>query len=844
MARRSISARSIRIVALAGAALVAPGLARADEVATARAPLMAMVESFDGSSDRSLAEWIGLARASKGSDAWVLVRPGKTVAVIRRGDAVQAEHMAATGAPQLALAYDNAAHSLAGNPALAAWHNRVIRPLLGTAPHDPGRAWQVQISPEQLGMHGVSGDPIVIRLSRRVLRQDGHEWVLAEYDIPAFGYAAAGGRRYRHHAHGATLSDAATGLVLWSAGLHRADALAGGKPGRAYRLTRTITALDQAGHPLVDLARIDAARPLLARFYGADGTGALAMGAGTPDEAPLELGAVLDWTATALAERGADPAGEITAALWTGVHQAEAPPAGAADALAADIAARVAHLKDRGATIRAGVVRLNAAISGAANADALAEAVGPALDALVAEQVAANRDLTLLAARIGTKIALDRRAGGAGWLDRGGPLADFAGFRPGVVGDPRANGTAAGWQGLARVLDAMLGTGDGTTLATELAGFSNARLADLAMSQPAATAGDAPTRDGFLRLLAGQLGLIHADAAAIARLGTLVASLPVPHRLAEAGRAPALYDVAPPDDASGDDATEDPPAQKTDAADSTDSSDSKDGEDTPDPYHLDPAASPADWAAIPFSPVTFDPVTFDPVKFTPVTWDPPTWTPPTWDPPTWDPPTWTPPTFDAPVPSDLGWMTLDAGPQYQGMGANSAYTYGTMSGSVSSDLSNWSGWLKTQNQGYLEGLAATAGYPSLAAALNDADSLIGHARDPGFYQWAWSPPVGDGAVGADISEGQHAMGRAQYALGDVLLHSPLFEGDPPLPTEVAGKAKPGKGKVKRGKTPKKKAKKPVKKKPVSRKPVKKKPRKTGKSTARKGASGGPALCGR
>lgn len=844
MTRRSTFARSIRIVALAGAAIAVSGPARADEAPPARAPLMAMVESFDGNADRSLAEWIGLARARHGTEAWVEARPGRTVAVIRRGDAVQAEAMAPDGAPHLKIAYDTVAHTLAGNPALAAWHNRVIRPLLDGAPHDAARAWQVQVSPATLGLHGLAGDPIVIRLSRRVVRQDGRALVLAEYDIPAFGYAAAGGRRYRHQAHGATLSDAATGLVYWSAGLHRAEGQGNGKPANAYRLARTITALDEAGHAQVDLARIDATRPLLARFYGADGTGPLATRAGTPDQAPLELGAVLDWLATALAERGEDPAGELTAALWTGVRHAAVPAdAPAADAqLAGEIATRVAALKTRDARIRAQVAQLDAAITGAADAAALVKAAGPALDALAAEQIAANRDLVLLAARLGTRIALARRTGGAPWLDRAAPLADLAAFRPGVVGDPATNGTAAGWQGFARVLDATLGTADGSALAADLGGFSGARLTDLAMSQPAAASGDAALRDGFVRLLAAQAGLIHADAAAAARLGTLVAGLPVLRRLVAASAGPALYDMAPPDDAATDDSGNDPAAQTTDAADNSDSADAStddgSGSDTPDPYHLDPEASPADWAAIPFSPVTFDPVTFDPVTFSPVTWDPPTWTAPTWDPPTWDPPTWTPPTFQAPLPSDLGWMSLTSGPQWPGMTANSAYTYGNLSGSVSSDLSNWSGWLKTQNQAYLAGLAATAGYPSLAAALNDADSLIGHARDPGFYQWAWSPPVGDGAVGADISEGQHAMARAQYALGDVLLHSPLFAGDPPLPTEVAGKAKTPKGKVKRGKTPKKKAKKPVKKR------AKKPARRTGKSTARKGASGAPALCGR
>lgn len=177
------------------------------------------------------------------------------------------------------------------------------------------------------------------------------------------------------------------------------------------------------------------------------------------------------------------------------------------------------------------------------------------------------------------------------------------------------------------------------------------------------------------------------------------------------------------------------------------------------------------------TPFDVQPVTFDPVTSAPVEWTPVTWTPPTWEPPTWEPPTWTPPSFDAPLPSDIPWTDLNSGRNWPRLGGNMAYGYGDMSGQVATDLSAYEGWLRTQNQTYLEQLARTAGYPNLASALSDSASLLRKANDPAFYTWAWSPPAVSGAIGIQFSEGQHEMGRAAYLLGDLLKLSGLFNGE-------------------------------------------------------------------
>lgn len=184
------------------------------------------------------------------------------------------------------------------------------------------------------------------------------------------------------------------------------------------------------------------------------------------------------------------------------------------------------------------------------------------------------------------------------------------------------------------------------------------------------------------------------------------------------------------------------------------------------------------------SPFDVRPVTFDPVTSEPVAWTPVTWTPPTWEPPTWEPPVWTPPRYDAPRASDIPWTDLDSGRNWPRLGGNMAFDYGDMSGEVATDLSAYEGWLRTQNETYLEQLARTAGYPNLASALRDSASLLRKANDPAFYTWAWSPPAVSGAIGIQFSEGQHEMGRAAYMLGDLLKLSGLFNAEGEL--NVAG----------------------------------------------------------
>jgi hypothetical protein len=162
------------------------------------------------------------------------------------------------------------------------------------------------------------------------------------------------------------------------------------------------------------------------------------------------------------------------------------------------------------------------------------------------------------------------------------------------------------------------------------------------------------------------------------------------------------------------------------------------------------------------------PLEFEPVTFQPVTFEGPTWEPPVWEPVTFDPPEWVPVSFDPPKQLELEWTKFEKDSQYPGSGDNLAFDFGGLSGTVATDLSPWAEWLAGQNINYLTQLALAAGYPNLAAALADARNLMRSARDSGFRQWAFAPPVASGAIGLWASEAQHNLARAQVLLGDLL----------------------------------------------------------------------------
>lgn len=103
---------------------------------------------------------------------------------------------------------------------------------------------------------------------------------------------------------------------------------------------------------------------------------------------------------------------------------------------------------------------------------------------------------------------------------------------------------------------------------------------------------------------------------------------------------------------------------------------------------------------------------------------------------------------------------------------NNAFEYTSLIGVVETDLSRWEEWLATQNERELERLARLIGYPNLASALNDAPSLIRHAQDAGYRNWAMQAPSCGGTVGCGPSYLERWWAKqATVLLGDILADS-------------------------------------------------------------------------
>lgn len=111
---------------------------------------------------------------------------------------------------------------------------------------------------------------------------------------------------------------------------------------------------------------------------------------------------------------------------------------------------------------------------------------------------------------------------------------------------------------------------------------------------------------------------------------------------------------------------------------------------------------------------------------------------------------------------------------------NNMFDFGGMtgkglSGTVATDLSPYAEWLLDQDIKRLDAMARAAGYPNLASALNDWRNLTKKANDQGFRQWAYSMAAFSGTIDSSFSEQQHALARAQLALGDLLNDTRFIE---------------------------------------------------------------------
>lgn len=321
--------RRIARALLKGASLIALGIAAplqaeespatasagpsADGMIENRYFMMMMTQTFDGLSERSHSQKAGFARLRKGEESWINIDYGDGAMVIVRPGQLSVGNFVNQTPTEIALAYDYRTHALRGNTATAGYHNRYVRPLLGRSPPlGSDAAWEIQVTPEQMGVPGATGEALTLALKRRYFSHGGRQYVLIDYAAPAFSYKNAAGETIVHWAHGAALADPGFGQIYWNGSLQRAVAQQAGGDPRPYRFARTILAMDLDGKPLVDPADIPELKPYVADFYSKEATAPIptAATAGEPDQTPLQLAALLDVVALSVAENSANQLGE------------------------------------------------------------------------------------------------------------------------------------------------------------------------------------------------------------------------------------------------------------------------------------------------------------------------------------------------------------------------------------------------------------------------------------------------------------------------------------------------------------------------------------------------------
>ena len=321
---KMISRRPIRAI-LQGASLLALALAaplhaqdnvpaNAGEISESRYFLQMMSQSFDGMEERSHNQTASFGRLRRGDESWVMMDYGDGAMVVETLGNLDVGLFTNTTPTEIALLYDYRTHELSGNSATAAYHNTFVRPLLDRSPAlGSDAAWQMMLSPQQLGVDGVAGDAFALELRRTYLTHQGKALVLIEYETPAFIYTSADGQTVVHWAKGAALADPGFGEIYWNASLHRAVGNAAGRDTRPYRLARTMVAVGADGQPLLDPGSVPQLAEAMADYYSEEATAVLpiitAPGA-LPDQSPLQLAARIDIAASTILENSANQLGE------------------------------------------------------------------------------------------------------------------------------------------------------------------------------------------------------------------------------------------------------------------------------------------------------------------------------------------------------------------------------------------------------------------------------------------------------------------------------------------------------------------------------------------------------
>lgn len=310
-------AQTVKSAALSPAPLAAAAMQTAPVIEEEnRYHLQLLAQIFDGNRDFSHSQIAGFARMRKGDESWSMLDFGDEAVVIESKDGpVEIGRFESTSGTEQAFRYNYSSKSLAGDSDVARYHNTFVRPQLDKAPALGSDAeWGADMSLAELGFAESGNGRVDIKLTRNYFSHEGKDFVLIEYEVPAFEYTNSSGEDVVHWARGISLMDPGFGEIYWNAAVHRATAQEAGGVTRPYRFMRSATAIGAGKKALIDPRSIPQVAPRMAHYTGEAAVGIIGFTSGDreADQLPIEVAAKLDVMALALGENSANQAPETS----------------------------------------------------------------------------------------------------------------------------------------------------------------------------------------------------------------------------------------------------------------------------------------------------------------------------------------------------------------------------------------------------------------------------------------------------------------------------------------------------------------------------------------------------
>jgi hypothetical protein len=165
-----------------------------------------------------------------------------------------------------AYRYDYADKRMHGPEDFTRYFNTYVRPFLLKHGSGPGpSSARFAVSLPQMGLAGLRGQTATVVVSKRYETFEGRRFALIEFTVPAFSYTSIDGERLTHWANGAAITNEGGGVTYYLAVRHRAAAGAGKTGARPMHFEQSEHAMDEEGHPLLDLKRFAAGKALIGK---------------------------------------------------------------------------------------------------------------------------------------------------------------------------------------------------------------------------------------------------------------------------------------------------------------------------------------------------------------------------------------------------------------------------------------------------------------------------------------------------------------------------------------------------------------------------------------------------